>query len=131
MKNEVMKVRDLLKREIDIDVWDNVCEELGVAFCGPMELTEEGMKEFGEALDYEVEIHYYPQQTLAVVDVDGEEGVWQKKLKLAKRLFYGMAGFCSDADWKKWFREAGDEYEDNHCFPQEVRDVFDDMEGWE
>ena len=32
-----MKVRDLLKTEIDIDVYDDVCEELGIAFCGAVD----------------------------------------------------------------------------------------------
>ena len=51
-----MKVRELLKMDIDIDVYDNVTEELAVAFCGPMELTEAGIRRFGEVLDYWVEL---------------------------------------------------------------------------
>lgn len=35
-----MKVRDFIKQSIDVDVYDDVCEELAIAFCGPMELTD-------------------------------------------------------------------------------------------
>ena len=28
-----MTVKDLLKMEVDIDVYDDVCEELAIAFC--------------------------------------------------------------------------------------------------
>ena len=41
-----MKVKDLIKEEIDVDVYDNVCEELAIAFCGSVELTEYGKKHF-------------------------------------------------------------------------------------
>lgn len=109
MKEIKMKVSELLEKEIDIDVYDNVCEELGIAFCGPVELTETGREKFGEALDYEVVLHFYPQQTVAVVDVDGEEGVWQKKLALAKDLFESMAGFCTEDEYEAWFKPNIDE----------------------
>ena len=36
-----MKIKDLLEMEIDVDVYDNVCEELAIAFCGATKLTEE------------------------------------------------------------------------------------------
>ena len=41
-----MTVREFIKRDDDIDVYDDVCEELGIAFCGPLELTPEGEKQF-------------------------------------------------------------------------------------
>lgn len=108
MKNGItkMKVWELLKKEIDIDVYDNVCEELGIAFCGPQELTDEGHEHFYDALYYDVEIIAGPYETLAIVDVDAEEGEWQKKLALAKELFYGMAGWCSEETYKRWFKEV-------------------------
>ena len=39
-----MKVKDLLEMEISVDVYDNVCDELAIAFEGPMELTEAGVR---------------------------------------------------------------------------------------
>lgn len=94
-----MKVKDLLKKDIDIDVYDNVCEELGIAFCGPQELTEEGRKHFGRALNLDVEL----TDKCAIVDVDGPEGEWQKNLRQAKLLFASIAGYCSVENWNKWF----------------------------
>lgn len=96
-----MKVRDLISQEIDIDVYDDVCEELGIAFCGPMALTAAGEAEFAEVMDYEISI----TNDYAIVHVDAPEGVWQKKLKKAKRFFNSAAGYCADVDYKNWFKE--------------------------
>ena len=95
-------VRELLKEETDIDVYDNVCEDLAIAFCGPMELTEAGLHRFGGCLDYEVNIDI--DNGCAIVDVDGAEGIWQKKLRLVKDLFDAMAGYCACSDYDKWFK---------------------------
>lgn len=100
-----MKVRDLLAQEIDIDVYDDVCDELAIAFCGPVALTQEGEKHFAEALEYTVTLHNDGAYTVAIVHVDDEEGVWQKKLRKAKELFYAAAGYCPISDFKKWFKE--------------------------
>ena len=94
-------VRKLLEQDIDIDVYDDVCEELAVAFCGPVKLTDEGIKRFGGCLDYPVA--FYPYDGFCIVKVDDEEGVWQKKLKLVKDLFDSMAGYCKASDYDKWF----------------------------
>lgn len=96
-----MTVKDLLTREIDIDVCDDVSEELYVAFCGPVALTDEGSAEFAGALDLPVEMY----DDFALVGCDGPEGVWQKRLYVARRLFYAAAGYCSTSDYKRWFRE--------------------------
>ena len=96
-------IRDLLLMDVDIDVYDNVCESLAIAFCGPMNLTEEGKEHFKDVLDLPVII--YTDDNVAIVDVDDSEGVWQKKLKGAKELFYALAGFCSITDYDTWFIE--------------------------
>ena len=95
-----MKVYELFEKEIDIDVYDNVCEELGVAFCGPMELTEEGKKHFAEALNYDVDI---VADDVAIVDVDGDD--WEDKLFEAIQLFESAAGMCCNSNYEKWFKE--------------------------
>lgn len=100
-----MTIRDLVKMEIDIDVYDNVCEELGIAFCGPMIITEEGEKEFADVLDYTIEIindHLVDESSVAIVDIDCAE--WEKKLKRAKKFFYSIAGYVDDELFKKWFK---------------------------
>lgn len=104
---EKTTVREFIKKEADIDIYDNVCEELGIAFCGPMGLTEEGEKHFSQILDLKVEIYvdsegYYN----ALLDIDDEhEVVWKRRLRLAKEFFEGMAGYCSEKNYEKWFIE--------------------------
>ena len=100
-----MKVRDLLELKTDIDVYDDVCEELAIAFCGPLKLTEEGEKEFAEVLDYEIEIENgsYGLDIVIVHVDDPVERVWKRKLRMAKLLFESAAGFCGDESYSKWF----------------------------
>ena len=97
-------VRDLLAMDIDIDVYDNVCESLAIAFVGPAKLTPAGQEVFADVMDLPVHL----MSDHAVVDVDGPEGVWQRRLQLAKRLFHSLAGYCSEADYDRWF-EGEDE----------------------
>ena len=104
-----MKVREFVEEwgkntHYDVDVWDNVCEELGIAYCGGILLTKEGEEHFKEVLDYDIDVH--EDYCNAVIDVDGDEGIWQKKLKKAKEFFYSAAGYCADKDYTKWFVEV-------------------------
>lgn len=97
-----MKVRDLLNMEIDIDVYDDVCEELGIAFCGPLGLTDEGKNQFSEVMDYEVQIG----NDCAIVCIDdAEDKVWKHKLRLAKEFFESAAGYCDADDYDRWFSD--------------------------
>lgn len=98
-----MKVKDFIAKDYDIDVYDNVCEELGIAKCGAYSLTDEGKQEWADVLEYDIEV--YEENCCAVVDVDGNEGVWQKKLRRAKNFFYSLAGYCSEENYDKWFIE--------------------------
>ena len=96
-----MKVKEFIKQDIDIDVYDNVCEELGVAFCGPMYLTKEGKKRFSDVLEFDIDIDF--ENDVAIVDVDGDDDVWEKQLEEAETFFNAMAGYCSVTDYGKWF----------------------------
>lgn len=114
---ERMRVSDLLLFDNDIDVYDNVCESLAIAFCNPFDddevhewseyLTERGMRQFDKVLDYPIEIvgsdcgMDIPSAILDVDDVDDK--VWRARLSLAKRFFYAAAGYCSCEDYDKWF----------------------------
>lgn len=98
-----MTVRDLIQQEICVDVVDDVCEELWIAMDGPIVLTEEGEKHFAEALGYEVKLHNNGFEIVGIVNVDDEEGVWQKKLVRAKEFFESAAGYCPVDEYDKWF----------------------------
>lgn len=101
-----MKVRHLLEMEISVDVYDNVCEELAIAFEGPMELTEAGLEKFGEVLEYDVTFSNGGNFINAIVDVDDDdEDEFERKLAKAKELFEGMAGWCTVDEWDEWFKE--------------------------
>ena len=102
-----MKVREFIKIEKDIDVYDDVCEELGIAFCGPMELTSEGEKEFAEVMDYDITVESDGRYANATVHVDDpDEKTWKHKLRMAENFFYSAAGYCADEDFRKWFKEV-------------------------
>lgn len=102
-----MKVREFIQLESDVDVYDDVCEEIGIAFCGAQELTEAGKEHFAEVLEYDMEIDSSGSFATAVVHVDDEdEKVWKRKLKKAKEFFYGAAGYIEDNKYKKWFVEG-------------------------
>lgn len=94
-----MKVADLLGKEMDIDVYDDVTETLGIAFCGPVNLTAAGKEHFKDALELEIEI----TEETGIVHVDGPEGVWQKNLEAAAEFFHSAAGYCASSNYKLWF----------------------------
>ena len=92
-----MKIKEFIKGNTDIDVYDNVCEELAIACCRPVQLTEEGQYEFADVLEYDIEEYDH----CAVVDIDGDG--WEWKLKRAKKFFNSLAGYCTVDEWDKWF----------------------------
>ena len=97
-----MTVRDLLKMEIDVDVYDSICDEIAIAFCGAVKLTEEGETHFSEVLDYPVEFNR--DCSNVIVMLDETEGVWQKQLRKAKDFFWSLAGYCDADDYDRWFK---------------------------
>ena len=101
-----MTIRDLIQQEIDIDVYDDVCEELGIAFCGPQPLTPEGEKEFAEIMDYEIQINpcSYGGLPAAILVINGLDD-WKDRLGKAKHFFWSAAGYCAYDDYVRWFGE--------------------------
>lgn len=77
-------------------------EELAIAFCGPMNLTAEGEREFAEVLEYPVEL--FADFAMICVD-DADDVVWEARLEKARKFFHAMAGYCADSDYKRWFKE--------------------------
>lgn len=112
-----LTVRDLMRVMDDIDVYDDVCEELGIAFCNPFDddevhewdeyLTKCGMEQFKEVLDYPMEIYYgYVGGCMnAIVHIDDDDDkVWKRRLRKAEEFFESAAGYCSCEDYDKWFK---------------------------
>ena len=103
-------VRDLIGMDIDIDVYDDVCEDLAIAFIGPMELTKVGEKEFAEVLDYGFEHcaanKYGDDAEYILIQCDDpDEKVWKQRVRNARRFFYAAAGYCREEEYKRWFKE--------------------------
>ena len=97
-----MTVKDLIKMDIDIDVCDDVCESLYIAFCGKLKLTKKGKRKFEKVLSLPVTI----RDDIAIIHVDdNDEKVWKNNLKEAKEFFYAAAGYCLDRDYVAWFKE--------------------------
>ena len=95
-----MKIKEFITLNADIDVYDDVCEELGICFCGPMGLTEDGKAHFAEVLEYDIDVDLHPCAS-AVVHIDGDG--WKKRLRKAEEFFYSAAGYCADEDYQRWF----------------------------
>lgn len=100
-----MKVKELIAMSIDIDCYDNVCEAIGIAYCGPMALTEEGLKKFAEVMEYECEILHDPMgYDVCIIEVDDDPNVpWKDKLHKAKEFFLSIAGYCDSDKFDEWF----------------------------
>ena len=107
-----MKVKDFIEQEISVDVVDDVCEELYIAFDGPQYLTEDGKEHFAYALDLDIELTgQYPDDAVAIVHVDDEffhDELWKFNLGKAKEFFWAAAGYCSEENYTKWFTELPD-----------------------
>lgn len=96
----VIKIREFIKMDIDIDVVDDYCEELYIAFCGPLGLTAAGETAWADVLDMDIDItHIGGYNPIAVVLVEDSE----QKMQRAKDFFESVAGFCPASDWDKWF----------------------------
>lgn len=93
-----MKVRDLLKEEIDIDVYDDYDERCGIAFCGPCKLTAKGKRKFAAIMDNEVKIDII--MDIAVISCENAH-----EAQIAKYLFHGFAGFIPSEEWETLFVE--------------------------
>ena len=107
-----MKIKELVKKDIDVEVYDNVTQEIiDISFVGPLELTEEGKEKFKEVLEYDVGLN--EEYKYAIVKCSDEEPKikWITKAKKAGEFFKACAGYCSAKDFDKWFK-GGNYYED-------------------
>lgn len=102
----IYTIRDFLKQDIDIDVDIGQTE---IAYCGPTELTEEGEKEFASILDDNIVVNLYEKEyhhlDYASVVYPGTH----EKVKLIEKLFWWIAGYCSEEDWERLFYYPEDE----------------------
>lgn len=101
-----MTIRDLIKYRVDIDIYNNVTDEDSICLCCPLELTSEGEKKWGDVLDYSVNVTCDNDYYSAECTCDDDPNIkWEIKAKKLNQFLYSTAGYCSDEDYNKWFKE--------------------------
>lgn len=103
-----MKLKELLTEATynewgDMDVSNDCIDDCACAWCGQT-LTDEGERHFADALSLDAEIGMVWGSPGIVVEIDhlpnyGE--AWDKVVD----LFSSAAGYCSEEDYDKWFKE--------------------------
>ena len=113
-----MKVKDLFETKISlcVDVYENIADLIGVAFCGGVSLTPEGKKHFSKALQFPI-----ARISGDMLVIDTEKYYNDKKIDLSKYdfedkipsgvqnlidLFWAVAGYCSTSEYDMWFKES-------------------------
>lgn len=101
---KIITIKDFIRTATeDIDVYNNVTDDGGVAYCPPLFLTEEGEKEFAEVLNYKIEVDEDNKSAEVICDDEEEHTPWQLKKRKAEKLFWAAAGYCSEEDYELWF----------------------------
>lgn len=102
-RKEDTTIRGLLAMNIDIDVYDDDSDGIGIAFCGPVGLTDEGKKEWEDILDYKVSfVDGTICGDIAVVKIPDDVD-YDEMLDRCSDFFGALAGYCSQSDWDEWF----------------------------
>lgn len=96
-----MKIKDILGKVDNVDVYDDFTEELGVVYCGET-LTVAGAEKFAEVLELDCSIN---GDNLIVEINKLDDGEDERLLQLAIDMFESMAGLCSESDYKKYINE--------------------------
>lgn len=99
-----MKIKDFLHLDVDLDIYDDVCEEVCIGFVGPISLTEEGVKRFAKVLDLDIEVANTADRAVVAVGA-GTVDAWKENVKSVKDLFNAAAGYCSEEQYGKWFKD--------------------------
>lgn len=106
-----MKLEEMLTGiDFDVDVCDDYMDDLDVAFCPPICLTEAGREKFKDILDLDVRVNKSHSYALVLIDDKENCGYLHKMLV---DFVWSLAGYCSDSDWNKWFYYPDEDYEDD------------------
>lgn len=113
-----MKVKDLFDVEItfNVDVYENIADLIGIAFCGEVQLTPEGKKHFSKALQFPIKRidkdmlvidteKYYNDKKIDLSKYDFEDKIPSGVQNLID-LFWAVAGYCSTSEYDMWFKES-------------------------
>lgn len=106
-----MKLRELLKLDIDVDVSDDYADQFEdggrwfdsiIAFVGPCHLTEAGKEKYKDIMDLDVDV----DESSAYVHIPEEEDEKMEELEKEVMLFfYAAAGYMSEDLYEEYFEE--------------------------
>lgn len=96
-----MKVKDLIREDIDIDVIDDYDGRCWIAKCGAYKLTDAGEQMFHRVLDIKVNIEQVGTQKVSVLHCETE-----REANECKVFFLSLAGYCAADDYDRWFVEV-------------------------
>lgn len=91
-------IREFIAMDIDIDVYNDVYDEEGIAYCGPTFLTPKGEEDWGDVLEYSIEIC----DDTAIILIDRYNDYEHRALR-ASAFFWAIAGYCSSDKFDSWF----------------------------
>ena len=95
-----MTVRDLIRKDVSVDVCDDYDERCYIAYEYGYKLTKAGRERFADALDIPV-TGYSEQYCYATLHCETA-----KEATACQDLFYALAGYCGDSDFERWFEEV-------------------------
>jgi hypothetical protein len=97
-----MKIKDLIALDIDTDICNDITDDMAPAFCGAMNITEDGIAEFADVLDVSGTLDKEGQLFTVLVDKFPD---WKGKWNAVYNFFTCVAGYCDSEKWDKWFRD--------------------------
>ena len=90
---------EIYEKTGDVDVCDDVFDDYFCAWCGT-QLTEAGLEQFKDLLYLTVEV----DRDVAIVKID-DDPKWETLHRRLRKLFNSAAGYCSEEEYDKWFKE--------------------------
>ena len=104
-----MKLKELLKLDIDVDVSDDYadqfydgdrCFDSIIAFVGPCKLTEAGQERYKNIMDLDVDV----DESTAIVHIpENEDEKMEEMEKEVMLFFYAVAGYMSEDLYEEYF----------------------------
>ena len=109
---KTMKFKEMLTGiDFDVDVCDDYIDDLDVAFCPPLALTDNGREAFKDILDLDVRV--CKSHSYACVLLNDKENC-DELHRMLYDFLWGAAGYISDDEWNELFYYPDDEdYEDD------------------
>lgn len=108
---KTMKFEEMLTGiDFDVDVCDDYADDIDVAFCPPLALTDNGREAFKDLLDLDVRV--CKSHSYACVLIDNKENC-DELHKMLTAFLWGAAGYIPSDEWDELFYYPDEDYEDD------------------